>query len=63
MVYMVRLRDVVSGTERWLDGTDGQHFQAPVRQIADCMALAMARWQPTEYAYVVEIDQAVEEVL
>lgn len=63
MVYMVRLRDVVSGTERWLDGTDGQHFQVPVRQIADCMALAMARWQPTEYAYVVEIDQAVEEVL
>lgn len=62
MVYMVRLRDVVSGTERWLDGIDGQHFQAPVRQIADCMALAMSRWQPTEYAYVVEIEQVFEVV-
>lgn len=62
MVYMVRLRDVVSGTERWLDGTDGQHFQASVRQIADCMALAMSRWQPTEYAYVVEIDPVFEVV-
>lgn len=62
MVYMVRLRDVLSGTERWLDGTDGQHFQSPVRQIADCMALAMSRWQPTEYAYVVEIDPVFEVV-
>ena len=60
MVYMVRLRDVVSGTERWLDGTDGEHFSAAVRQIADCMALAMSRWQPTEYAYVVEIDPRFE---
>lgn len=63
MVYMVRLRDVVSGVERWLDGTDGQHFQAPVRQIADCMALAMSRYGTMEIAYVVEIDPAVEEVL
>lgn len=62
MVYMVRLRDVVSGTERWLDGTDGQHFQAPVRQIADCMALAMSRYQPLEYAYVLEIDSRYEEI-
>lgn len=62
MVYMVRLRDVVDGTERWLDGTNGQHFSAADRQIADCMALAMSRWQPTEYAYVVAIDQMYEVV-
>lgn len=60
--YFVRLRDVISGTERFVDGSDGQHFMTLDRQTADCMALAMSRWQPTEYAYVVEIDQMFEVV-
>lgn len=60
MVYMVRLRDVASGTERWLDETGGRHFASENRQIADCMALAMSRFCSTELAYVVEIDPRFE---
>ena len=60
--YFVRLRDVISGTERWVDGSDGQRFMTLDRQTADCMALAMSRYQPTEYAYVMEIDPRFEEV-
>lgn len=62
MQYFVRMRDVISGAERWVDGSDGQHFSTDDRQVADCMALAMSRFQPTEYAYVAEIDQRFEEV-
>ena len=61
-MYLVRLRDVISGAERWVDGSDGQHFITDDRQVADCMALAMSRFQSTEYAYVAEIDQRFEEV-
>lgn len=61
-MFLVRLRDVVEGTERWVDGSDGQHFATEDRQLADCMALAMSRFQPTEYAYVMEIDPRFEVV-
>lgn len=60
MRYMVRLRDVLDGTERWLDGPSGQHFVADSRQAADCAALAMSRLCTTELAYVVEIDSRFE---
>ena len=61
-MFLVRLRDVIKGTERWVDGSDGQHFMTDDRQLADCMALAMSRFQPTEYAYVMEIDPRFEVV-
>lgn len=61
-MYLVRLRDVVKGTERWVEGSDGQHFTTLDRQLADCMALAMSRFQPTEYAYVMEIEPRYEEI-
>lgn len=60
MVYYVKLRDVLTGAEHWLDGSDGQHFTSSSRQIADCMALAMSRFGSTELAYVVEIDPRFE---
>lgn len=63
MLYMVRLRDVMSGRERWLDDMDGKHWSVRDRQTADCAALAMSRYGTMELAYVVEIDPAVEEVL
>lgn len=62
-MFLVRLRDVIKGTERWVDGSDGQHFMTDDRQLADCMALAMSRFQPTEYAYVMEIDPRFEVVI
>lgn len=65
MLYMIRLRDVASGAERWLD--EAGHDNVPVRlhdrQTADCMALAMSRFGVLELAYVVEIDPEVEAVL
>lgn len=61
-MYLVRLRDVVSGSERWVDGSDGQHFTTDDRQVADCMALAMSRFHPTEYAYVAEVDPRFETI-
>ena len=60
MQYMVRLRDVLDGTERWLDEPSGQHFRADNRQTADCAALAMSRLCTTELAYVVEIEPMFE---
>lgn len=62
MEYMVRLRDVVNGSERWLDETGGRHFSAKDRKTADCMALAMSRYAATELAYVVEVDPRFESV-
>lgn len=62
MQYFVRMRDVISGAERWLDESDGEHFMTQDRQVADCMALAMSRYQPTEYAYVMEVDPRFEVV-
>lgn len=63
MLYMVRIRDVFSGSERWLDDMAGRHFVASDRQTADCAALAMARNGTMELAYVVTIDPTVEMVL
>ena len=62
MLYMIRLRDVVSGSERWLDEADGDHVAVHDRQTADCMALAMSRLGVMELAYVVEIDPRCEEI-
>lgn len=62
MEYMVRLRDVLNGSERWLDESSGQHFTVPDRRTADCMALAMSRYAATELAYVVEVDPRFESV-
>lgn len=63
MVYMVRLRDVLDGRERWLDDTPGHHTTFRDRQAADCAALAMSRYGTMELAYVVQVDPAVEEVM
>lgn len=63
MPYMIRLRDVFSGSERWLDEAGGGHVAVSDRQTADCMALAMSRLGVMELAYVVEIDPAVEDVI
>lgn len=61
-MFLVRLRDVTNGTERWVDESEGQHFMTDDRRIADALALAMSRYQPLEYAYVMEIDPRYEEV-
>lgn len=63
MLYMVRIRDVLDGRERWLDDADGKRFSVSDRQTADCAALAMARLGTMELPYVVEIDPEIEEVL
>lgn len=63
MLYMIRLRDVVSGSERWLDETGGEHVVVHDRRTADCIALAMSRLGVMELAYVVEIDPAIEDVI
>lgn len=60
MLYMVRIRDVLDGRERWLDDSQGRHWSAPDRQTADCAALALARYGTMELAYVVEVDPSVE---
>lgn len=62
MLYMVRIRDVVTGREHWLDDSTGRHFSVPDRMTADCAALAMARCGAMELPYVVEIDPEFEEV-
>lgn len=63
MDYMVRLRDVLEGKERWLETENGKRFIVHDRQTADCAALAMARYGTMELAYVVEIDPRYEEAL
>lgn len=63
MLYMVRLRDVVTGCERWLDDQRGDRVMLHDRQTADCAALAVARLHTLELPYVVEIDPRVEDVL
>lgn len=63
MLYMVRIRDVLSGRERWLDDADGKHWSACDRQTADFAAIALSRCGTLELTYVVEIDPAVEDVL
>lgn len=63
MDYMVRLRDVLEGKERWLETESGKRFIVHDRQTADCAALAMARYGTMELAYVVEIDPRYEEVI
>lgn len=65
MLYMVRLRDVVTGCERWLDDQRGDRVILHDRQTADCAALAVAvaRLHSLELPYVVEIDPRVEDVL
>ena len=63
MLYMVRIRDVLDGRERWLDDADGKRFSVSDSRTADCAALAMARLGTMELPYVVEIDPAIEEVL
>lgn len=63
MLYMVRVRDVFDGCERWLDDGSGKRFIVTDRQTADCAALAVARSAAMELAYVVPIDPAVEMIL
>lgn len=62
MVYMVRIRDVLNGRERWLDDTVGKHMTFRDRQAADCAALAMARYASMELAYVVQVDPIAETI-
>lgn len=62
-LYMVRIRDVIDGRERWLDDSSGRHFVVHSRQTADCAALAAARLGTMELAYVVEIDPETEEAI
>lgn len=62
MLYMVRIRDVLNGRERWLDDESGKHFAVTDRQTADCAALAMTRNGTMELAYVVPVDPTAEYV-
>lgn len=62
-VYLVRMRDILSGSEHWLRDSGGDRFQTDERRIADAVALAMSRYQPTELAYVVDIDPRYEQVI
>ena len=62
MMWYIRLRDVTTGSERWLDDRNGQHFRCSDRQTADCCALAMSRLGLTELAYVVEVDETTESI-
>lgn len=62
MLYMVRIRDVLSGREHWLDDGTGKYFAVSDRQTADCAALAMMRCGTMELAYVVTVDPSTEYV-
>lgn len=63
IVYLVRLRDALSGRERWLRGIDGFLLQFAYRQNADLAALNETRHGTTwEYAWAVEIDTRFESV-
>lgn len=63
LIYMVRIRDALLGCDRWVDLTEGRHFQCRDRKIADWVALAWSRFEPTCYAYVVEVDPRCENVI
>lgn len=62
VVYMVRIRDVLNGRERWLESPEGERFQSGDRRTADWAALAMARRGTMDLPYVVEIDPQFESV-
>ena len=62
MVYMVRIRDVLDGRERWLDDAAGKPMTFRDRQAADCAALAMSRYGAMELAYVIQIDPMAETI-
>lgn len=60
MQYFVRLRDVISGAERWLECSDGTRFMSGDQRVADCVAFAAGRVFLTEYAFPVEMDTECE---
>lgn len=62
VVYMVRIRDVLNGRERWLESPEGERFVSDDRRTADWAALAMARRGTMELPYVVEVDPQFERV-
>lgn len=63
MLYMIRVRDIMTGSEWWYDTTAGEHFSTDSRQTADCAALAVARCGTLELPYVVQVDPEVEDII
>lgn len=59
-MWYIRIRNVLDGTEHWLDDGSGRPFRCSDRQTADCCALAMSCMGLSELAYVVEVDERVE---
>lgn len=63
IVYLVRLRDALSGRERWLRDRSGYPLQFAHRQNADLAALNETRHGTTwEYAWAIEIDTRYESI-
>lgn len=61
--FLIRLRDAISGQERWARDANGAPLRFAYRQNADLAALNETRHGTTwEYAFVVEIDDRFEEV-
>lgn len=61
LLYMVRIRDVLAGTERWLVDGSGDTVRTHDRLPADLMALAVTDAAAGRLGYVVEIDERFEQ--
>lgn len=61
--YFIRLKDVITGAERWAKRSDGAFMRFMLQQTAEMAALLMMRdGEGWEYADVVEIDDRFETV-
>lgn len=61
LLYMVRIRDVLAGSEHWLIDGSGETVKTHDRLPADLMALAVTDAAAGRLGYVVEIDTAFEQ--
>lgn len=61
LLYMVRIRDVLAGSEHWLIDASGETVKTHDRLPADLMALAVTDAAAARLGYVVEIDTAFEQ--
>lgn len=59
-LYMVRIRDVLAGSERWLIDGSGDPVRTHDRIPADLMALAVTDAAAGRLGYVVEIEDRFE---
>ena len=58
--YGVRLRDIRTTEERWVEGRDGKRFFTGDRWIADLVAYGLKSVEAWILPYVVEIDLCAE---